>query len=70
MEYDIEIPILEGGIVRRTPDLNKFYISKLPSRLFKLVEIPMPHILYKEKDLLTNKILREEVLAFDYTDDL
>jgi type III restriction enzyme len=69
LEYDIEIPVLEGGIVRKTPDLSKFDTSKLPSRLFRLFDIAPPHILYKEKDLLTNKILREEVLAFDYTDD-
>jgi len=69
LDYDIEIPVLEGGIVRRTPDINRLDISKLPSKLFKLAGIPTPHILYKEKDLLTSKIIREEILAFDYTDD-
>ena len=69
LDFDIEIPVLEGGIVRRTPDINQLDVSKLPSRLFKLSEIPTPHILYKEKDLLTSRIMREEVLAFDYTDD-
>lgn len=69
LDYDIEIPVLEGGIVRRTPDIHKLDVAKLPSRLFKLADIPIPHILYKEKDLLTSKILREEILAFDYTDD-
>jgi len=69
LEYDIEIPILEGGIMRRTPNLNHLLVNNLPSKLFKLSEIPAPSILYKEKDLLTNKIMREEVLAFDYTDD-
>jgi type III restriction enzyme len=69
LEYDIEIPVLEGGIVRRTPDVSQLNTAKLPSRLFKLSEIPTPHILYKEKDLLTSKIMREEILAFDYTDD-
>lgn len=69
LDYDIEIPVLEGGIVKRTPDVNQLDVSKLPSRLFKLSDVPTPHILYKEKDLLTSRIMREEILAFDYTDD-
>ena len=69
LDYDIEIPVLEGGIVRRTPDINKLDVSKLPSRLFRLAEIATPQILYKEKDLLTSRIMREEILAFDYTDN-
>jgi len=69
LEFDIEIPVLEGGIVRRTPDVNCLDVSKLPSKLFRLAEIATPQILYKEKDLLTSRIMREEILAFDYTDD-
>ncbi|PSN94214.1 hypothetical protein B9Q06_10005 [Candidatus Marsarchaeota G2 archaeon ECH_B_2] len=38
-------------------------------KVFKLSEFKTPTIMYREKDLLTNKIVREKELAFDYTED-
>jgi type III restriction enzyme len=69
LQYDFDIPILEGGLIRRTPEINKLDISKLPSKLFILSQITTPTIMYREKDLLSNKIIREQELAFDYTDN-
>ena len=69
LQYDFEIPILEGGIVRRVPEITKLDISKLPSKLFPLSQISIPTIMYREKDLLSNKIVKEQELAFDYTDN-
>ena len=68
LQYDFEIPFVEGGISRVLPDLSKIDISKLPNRLFKFSEIEIPKIMYKERDLLTKKLTRETELSFDYTD--
>lgn len=68
LQYDFEIPFVEGGISRVLPDLSKIDISKLPNRLFKFSEIEIPKIMYKERDLLTKKLTREKELSFDYTD--
>jgi len=68
LKYDIEIPILEGGVKRTLPDISKLDIENLPKNQFKLEEIEVPPIMYKEKDLLEQKIVKEEVLSFDYTE--
>jgi type III restriction enzyme len=69
LQYDFDIPILEGGLIRRAPEITKLDISKLPSKLFQLSQIIIPTIMYREKDLLTSKIIKEQELAFDYTDN-
>ena len=69
LQYDFQIPILEGGLVRRIPEITKLDISEFPTRIFKLSEISIPTIMYREKDLLSNKILVEQELTFDYTDN-
>lgn len=68
LKYDIEIPILEGGVKRTLPDISKLNIEDLPKNQFKLEEIEVPQVMYKEKDLLEQKIVKEEVLSFDYTE--
>lgn len=69
LQFDIEIPVVEGGLTRTAPDLAKLDISNLPARLFKLSEIELPKIMYRERDLLDQKIVREKLLAFDYTEN-
>jgi type III restriction enzyme len=66
INYDIEVPILEGGYQRKAPDISKLDIEKLPRNLFKLEEIEVPPIMYKEKDLIEQKVEQEKLLAFDY----
>jgi type III restriction enzyme len=70
LQFDIEIPVVEGGLTRTVPDLSKLDIGRLPSRLFRLSEIELPKVMYRERDLLEQKIVREMILAFDYTEDL
>ena len=67
-KYDIEIPILEGGYKRTLPDISMLNLKDLPKNQFKLEEIEVPPIMYKEKDLLDQKIVKEEVLSFDYVE--
>ncbi|MBT9167235.1 MAG: hypothetical protein DDT19_00560 [Syntrophomonadaceae bacterium] len=69
LQFDIEIPVVEGGLTRTVPDLTRLDITTLPSRLFRLSEIELPKVRYRERDLLEQKIVREKILAFDYTEN-
>jgi type III restriction enzyme len=67
-QFDLTIPVMAGGItrdVRRITDLN---IETLPGNLFRIEEIELPKVMYREKDLLTQKTDLERELSFDYTD--
>ncbi|MGQ9837694.1 MAG: restriction endonuclease [Cyanobacteriota bacterium] len=68
LQFDIEIPVVEGGLTRTLPDLSRLDIGRLPSRLFRLSEIELPKVMYRERDLLEQKIVREMILVFDYTE--
>jgi len=68
--YDFEIPMVEGGITSRVPEISKFDVETLPSGVFKLSEIEPPKIMWREKDLLTKKIVEEKELAFSYVDTI
>jgi len=68
LQYDFSIPVLAGGVtrdVRRIADLN---VGSLPAGLFRWAEITLPTVMYREKDLLTQKTDLERELSFDYTD--
>jgi type III restriction enzyme len=68
LQYDFSIPILAGGItrdVRRIVDLD---VKSLPGGWFPWAEITLPKVMYREKDLLTQKTDLERELSFDYTD--
>ncbi len=68
LQYDLSIPVLSGGItrdVRRIADLD---VASLPADLFRFDEIEIPTVMYREKDLLTQKVDLERELRFDYTD--
>jgi len=68
-QFDFIIPVVEGGTVRHIPELEKLDLSVLPTKVFRLSDIKSPTVMYREKDLLTSKIVREKELAFDYTDN-
>jgi len=68
LQYDFSIPVLAGGVtrdVRRIADLD---VESLPRGLFRWDEITLPTVMYREKDLLTQKTDLERELSFDYTD--
>jgi len=68
LQYDFPIPVLAGGVtrdVRRIADLD---VNSLPGGLFRWDEITLPKVMYREKDLLTQKTDLERELSFDYTD--
>jgi len=68
VRYDFSIPVLAGGLtrdMRRIADLN---VETLPHGLFRWADIALPTVMYREKDLLTQKTDLERELSFDYTD--
>lgn len=69
LQFDIEIPVIEGGLTRTVPDLTRLDITRFPSSLFKLSEVKPPKVMYRERDLLERRIVREKILAFDYTEN-
>lgn len=68
LKYDLKIPIVEGGIVSKVPEISKLKVEKLPRHLFELSKLDIPKILWREKELLTRKIVEEKELAFSYVD--
>jgi type III restriction enzyme len=70
LKYDVTIPKVEGLIIRIIPDISKLDIKKL-SRFKRDVfaKIKIPKIMYRERELLTQKITLEKELAFDFTDN-
>ncbi len=68
LEYDFKVPIVEGGIVSRVPEISKLRVEGLPRHLFELSKIESPKIMWREKELLTRKIVEEKELAFSYVD--
>jgi len=70
LQFDIEIPVVEGGLTTTVPELTNLDLTRLPSGLFKLSEIEIAKVRYRERDLLEQKIVREKILAFDYTENI
>ena len=68
LQYDFKIPMVEGGIVSRVPEISKLKVEGLPRHLFELSKMESPKILWREKELLTRKIVEEKELAFSYVD--
>lgn len=69
IQYDMQIPILEGGILKWEPDFSNINLNKYEKNKFKIDEINPPPIRYTEKDLLTQKKVKEERINFIYTDN-
>lgn len=68
LQYDMEIPLVRGGITKISPDLSKINLARLPSKVYTYEEIEVPTPWYIEKDLMSGEITAERVIRFDYTD--
>jgi len=68
LQYDFFIPVLAGGITRDVRRLTDLDVDSLPRGLFRWADITLPTVMYREKDLLTQKTDLERELSFDYTD--
>jgi type III restriction enzyme len=67
-QFDIEIPVLSGGITRDVRRISQLNIEQLPGGFFRFAEVELPKIMYREKDLLTQTVEVERELSFDFTD--
>ncbi len=67
-QFDIEIPVLSGGITRDVRRISELDIRQLPGGFFPVAEVELPKIMYREKDLLTQTVEVERELSFDFTD--
>jgi type III restriction enzyme len=67
-QFDIEIPVLSGGITRDVRRIADLPAAELPGRFFCFDEVQLPKIMYREKDLLTQSVELERELSFDFTD--
>ncbi len=68
LEYDLELPLVRGGITRVAPDLSQLNVADLPREVFTYADVPIPSPRYIEKDLLTQEITAERDVDFGYTD--
>jgi len=68
LQYGFPIPVLAGGVTRDVRRLADLDVESLPASLFRWAEITLPTVMYREKDLLTQKTDLERELSFDYTD--
>lgn len=68
LQYDMEIPLVRGGITKVAPDLSQLSLSDLPREAFTYSDIPVPSPRYIEKDLMTQGITAKRDIDFDYTD--
>ncbi|MDI6761133.1 MAG: DEAD/DEAH box helicase family protein, partial [Candidatus Brocadiaceae bacterium] len=69
LQYDMEIPTIEGGEQRVAPRISLLQVETLPRKQFVFSDIEIPKVMYKEKDLLEQKIVRQKELSFEYTDN-
>jgi len=67
-QFDIEIPVLSGGITRDVRRISDLDPSSLPCRFFTFADVELPTVMYREKDLLTQKVDLRKELSFDFTD--
>ena len=68
VEFDLAIPVFTGGITRDVRRITDLDVGALPDGLFRIDDIELPKVMYREKDLLTQKVDLEQELSFDYTD--
>ncbi|MGB2613113.1 MAG: hypothetical protein WBE06_00185, partial [Phycisphaerae bacterium] len=68
MRFDMEVPVLLGGLAGSKRRIEDIRVECLPAAQMKWSEIKLPKVMYREKDLLTQKTDLEKELAFDFTD--
>ncbi len=68
LEFDMEIPILRGGITKVSPDLSKIDLSRLPDRVFRYDDVEIPSPRYIEKDLMSGEITADRLINFGFTE--
>ncbi len=67
-EYDIAVPITQGGVTRSVKKLQGLKVSDFPSPLFHYKDLKPTEIKMRKRDLLTKEVEEEEILTMPFAD--
>jgi len=67
-EYDIAVPVTQGGVTRSVKKLQELKVSDFPSPLFHYKDLKPIEIKMRKRDLLTKQIEEEEILTMPFAD--
>ena len=67
-EYDISVPITQGGVTRSVKKLQELKVSDFPSPLFHYKDLKPTEIRMRKRDLLTKEVEEEEILTMPFAD--
>jgi len=67
-EYDIAVPITQGGVTRSVKKLQELRVSDFPSPLFHYKDLNPVEIKMRKRDLLTRQVEEEEILTMPFAD--
>lgn len=67
--YDIEVPMLSGGLTHSVKGLEKFKASDLKSGLFNYDSLQARDVTLRKVDMLTKEVESQEILEFPYADN-
>lgn len=68
-KYDIEMPILSGGLTHSVEGIEKLSASALDGKLFRYDSLQARDVTLRKVDMLTKKEEAKEVLEFPYADN-
>jgi type III restriction enzyme len=67
-DYNIIVPVTQGGVTREVKKIQKLKLSDLPSPLFRYKDLKATEIKMRKRDLLTKEIEGEEILNMPFAD--
>ena len=67
-EYDITVPVTQGGVTRSIKKLQELKVSDFPSPLFHYKNLNPVEIRMRKRDLLTKQVEEEEILTMPFAD--
>lgn len=67
-EYDIAVPVTQGGVTRSVKKLQELKVSDFPSPLFHYKDLNPVEIKMRKRDLLTKQVEEEEILTMPFAD--
>jgi type III restriction enzyme len=68
-KYDIEVPVLTGGLTHSIKGIEKLKASDLEKELFRYDSLETRDVIMRKVDMLTKEVEAKEVLDFPYADN-
>ncbi len=68
-KFDIEVPMLSGGLTHSVKGIERLSASALDGKLFKYDSLEVRDVTLRKVDMLTKKEEAKEVLEFPYADN-